>query len=66
MLEAVAVVAGLDDMAMMRESVEQCRGHLGVTQDAGPFREAEVRRDHHRRTFIERAQQMEQQRPAGL
>lgn len=29
-LEAEAVIAGLDDVAMMGKAVEQCRSHLGV------------------------------------
>ena len=62
MLEAVAVVTGLDDMAVMGEPVEQRGSHLGVAKDGGPFREAQVRSDHHGRAFIELAQQMEQQR----
>ena len=31
-LEAIAVVAGLDDFASMRESIEQRGGHLGVAE----------------------------------
>ena len=27
MLESLAVVAGLEDVAVMRQPVEQCRGH---------------------------------------
>ena len=45
--EAPGLVAGLDDMAVMRQAVEQCRGHLGIVEDAGPLREAEIRRDDH-------------------
>ena len=30
--EAPAFVSGLDDVAVMGEPVEQCRGHLGVTE----------------------------------
>ncbi len=66
MLESVAVVAGLDDMAMMREPVEQCGGHLRVAEDGSPLREAQVRGDHDAGALVEFAQQMEQQRAAGL
>ena len=40
--EAPALVAGLDDLAMMGEPVEECRGHLGVAEDGGPFAEGQV------------------------
>ena len=66
MLEAVAVVAGLDDMAVMGKPVEQCGGHLGIAEDAGPFREAQISRNHDAGAFIELAQQMKQQGAAGL
>jgi hypothetical protein len=36
-LEAMAVVAGLDDFASMRESIEQGGGHLGVAEYGAPF-----------------------------
>jgi len=39
MLEAPAVVAGFDDVAMVREAVEQRRRRLGITEDARPFAE---------------------------
>jgi hypothetical protein len=32
--EAVAVVAGLDDVAMVGEQVQHRRGHLGIPEDA--------------------------------
>ena len=41
-LEAPAVVAGLDDIAVMGKPVEQSGGHLGITEDAGPFAEGEI------------------------
>ena len=37
--EPPAVVAGLDDLAMMRETVEQRRRHLCVAEHAWPFAE---------------------------
>jgi hypothetical protein len=48
----------------MREPVEQRGGHLGVAEHAGPFAEAEVRRDDDAGSLVEFAQQMEEQRPA--
>ena len=40
--EAPAIVAGLDDVAVMGQPVEKCRGHLGVAEHAGPFAEREI------------------------
>jgi hypothetical protein len=52
-LEAPALVAGLDDFAVMREPVEQSRGHLGVAEHAGPFAEGEVSGNNHRTLLVE-------------
>ena len=35
--EAVALVAGLHDVAMVGQPVEQGRGHLGVSEDGRPL-----------------------------
>lgn len=51
---------------MMGEPVEQSRRHLGVTEDAGPFAEVEIGCDDDRGAFVEAADQMEQELPAGL
>lgn len=40
--EAETVVSGFEDVAVMRQPVEQRRRHLGIAEDAGPFAEAEV------------------------
>ena len=64
--ESVAVVARLDDVAVMREPVEQRSGHLRIAEHGGPLREAQVRGDNHAGTLIELAQQVEQQRATGL
>ena len=68
MLKAIAVVAGLEDVAVMGESVQQCRGHLRIAEDIGPLREAQVSRDDDAGALIELAQQVKQQRatPAWL
>lgn len=60
-LEAPGVVAGLHDVAMMGQSIEQGGSHLGVAEDIGPFCEAQVGGDHHAGAFVEFGQQMEQQ-----
>lgn len=49
----------------MSEAVEQGRRHLGVSEDRGPFAEAEIRRDDDAGSLVELAQQVEQQRTAG-
>ena len=64
--EAVAVVAGLDDVAAVREAVEQGRDHLGVAEDVGPLGEAEVGGDGETGVFVELADQVEQQGATGL
>ena len=39
--EAPAVVAGLDDIAVMGDAVEQSRGHLGIAERRRPLPEGE-------------------------
>ena len=46
-LQPPAVVAGLEDVAVVGEPVEQGRGHLGVAEDGGPFAEGQVGGDDH-------------------
>ena len=46
---------------MMREAVEQRRGHLGIAEHAGPFREAQVGSDNDAGALVELAEQVEQQ-----
>ena len=65
-LETPALVAGLDDLAMMGETVEQRGGHLGVAEDGWPFAEGEVGGDDDRGSLVEPAHQVEEQLPAGL
>src|SRR5205814_1000624 len=65
-LEAPTLVAGLDDVAVMREPVQQRRRHLGIDEDARPFAEGEVGRDDDGGALIEPADQMEQQLAARL
>jgi hypothetical protein len=65
-LEAPAVVACLDDVAVMREAVEQGCGHFGIAKNARPFTEGEIRGDDDGRAFVEAADGMEQQLATGL
>ena len=60
------LVARLDDVAVMGQTIEQCRGHLRVGEDGRPLGEVQVGDDHHAGVFVQPAEQMKQQRPAGL
>ena len=51
---------------MVGEPVEQCGGHLGIAEDAGPFAEGQVGGDDDGCAFVEFADQVEQQLAAGL
>ena len=51
--EAPAVVAGLDDVAMVGNAIEQRGGHLRVTKDGWPLAKGEVRRDDDRGALVE-------------
>ena len=64
--ESPAVVSGLDDVAVVSEAVEQCGGHLGVAEHARPFAEGEIGGDDDRGSFVEPADQVEEQLAAGL
>jgi hypothetical protein len=61
----MALVARLHDVAVVREPVQQRRGHLRVAEHAGPLCEVQVRRDHHAGVLVQLAQRVEQQRPAA-
>jgi len=65
-LEAPALVAGLNDVAVVGQAVEESRGHLGVAEHAGPFAEGQVCRHDHGRLLVETADKVEQQLSAGL
>lgn len=60
-VEAPALLAGLDDLAMMGEPVEQGSGHLGVAEDTRSFAEGQVGDDDDRGSLVEPAQQVEEQ-----
>ena len=49
----------------MGEAVEQGYGHFGITEDRGPFTEAQIGGDHDAGALVRFAQQMEQQGAAG-
>jgi hypothetical protein len=64
--EAPAVIAGLHDVAMMGQAVEQRGSHLGVIEHAGPFTEGEIGGDDDGRALVEPADEMEQKLATGL
>mgnify|MGYP000688482278 CR=1 FL=1 len=66
MLESIAVIASLDDVAMVGQPVQQGCGHLRVAEYAGPLREAQVGRDQDAGFLIQLADQVKQQGPTGL
>ena len=66
MFEPPAFVAGLHNLAVMGEAIEERRGHLGVAEDAGPFGEGEIGGDDDGGALVKPAHQMEEQLPAGL
>jgi hypothetical protein len=65
-LEAPAIVAGLDDLAVVGQPIEQRGGHLGVAEHAGPLSEGEVRGDDDRGALVKPADEVEQKLAAGL
>jgi len=60
-LEPEAVVAGLEDVAVMGKPIEQRGGHFGVAEHTGPFAEAEVGGNDDAGALVEFAQQVEEQ-----
>lgn len=59
-LQPPAGVAGLQDIAVVCQPVEQRRGHLRVAEHARPLAKRQVRRHDHRGAFVESADQVEQ------
>ena len=53
-------------MAVMRQSVKQCRRHLFITKDIGPFNKAQIGGDNDAGTLIQLAEKVEQQSATGL
>ena len=64
--EALALVAGLEDGAMMREPIQRRFCHFCAPKDGTPFFECQVFREDDRRSLIELSAQMEEQTPARL
>ena len=64
--ESPTVVAGLDDVAVVSQTVQQCGCHLGVAEHAGPFAEGEIGGDDDGRALVKPADEVEQELAAGL
>ena len=64
--ESPAVVAGLDNVAVVGEPVEQRGCHLGVAEHAWPFAKGEIGCDDDGRALVEPADEVEQELAAGL
>lgn len=64
--DAVALVARLDDVAVMGQAIEQRGRHLRVAEHARTLCEVEAGDDHHAGVFVEATQQMEEQCASGL
>ena len=64
--ESPAVIAGLDDVTVMGQAVEQRSRHLGVAEHTGPFSEREIGGDDDGGALVEPADEMEQKLAAGL
>ena len=60
---APADLAGLDDVAMVGEPIEQRGGHFGVAEDGRPFAEIEIGGQDDRGLFVELGDQVKQQLP---
>ena len=63
--EAPIVVAGLDDVTVMGQAVEQRSGHFGVAEHAWPFAECQIG-DDDGGSLVEPADEVEQELTAGL
>jgi hypothetical protein len=58
------VVAGLHDVAVVGDAIQQRGGHLGVAEHLPPFGEGQVGGDDQAGALVEFADQVEQQRAA--
>ena len=66
MPEAPTLVAGLHQMAMVCEPIQQCRGHFHITKHLPPLGKPQIGGDQHAGTLVQLGQQVKQQRATGL
>src|SRR5690606_5408197 len=64
--EAPGSASGLDAFAVVREPVDQCGRHLGVSEDARPFCESAIGGDDEAGALVKLRDEVEEQLPAGL
>ncbi|MGY4502591.1 hypothetical protein ACVWYH_006548 [Bradyrhizobium sp. GM24.11] len=64
--ESPAVVAGLDNVAVMGQPLEERGGHLGVAEHARPFAEGEVGGHDDGGTLLRPADEVEEKLSTGL
>jgi hypothetical protein len=64
--EAPALVAGLDDVTVVGEAIQQGRGRLCLDKNFGLFVECRVGGNNHQDAPVETVDQMEQQLASGL
>ena len=60
-----AMIAGLDDLTVMRQTIQYSRGHLLILKHLIPLAEAQIGRHHHRHSLIQLGDQMKQQLSAA-
>jgi hypothetical protein len=63
---APAVVTGLDDVAVVSQTVEQRGGHRRIAEHAGPFAEGQIGGDEDGGALIKPADEVEEKLTAGL
>ncbi len=56
MQKAARLIAQFNDAAVMGESIEQRRGHLGIAKHVRPFGKGQVGHDNHTGVLIARGQ----------
>jgi hypothetical protein len=64
--ESPAFVAGLDDVTVMGQTVEQRGRHFGIAEHTRPFAEGEIGGDDDGGALVEAADEVEQELTAGL
>lgn len=62
MFESVGIITRFQNVAVMRDAIQQGRGHLGVAKHRHPFAEAKIGRDDQGSLLIELTDQVKQQR----
>jgi hypothetical protein len=61
----MGIIAGFQNIAVVRNPIQQRGAHLGTVEDLNPFPKIEVGGDDQRSFIIQLADQVEQQSPTG-